>query len=345
MRRALGSMSSEPHLNMFYGQMAYHLGWVDEQFAPATLPPGKFLRPALVLWGCELASAGLKAKARATRRDQALPAAAAVELLHNFSLIHDDIEDRDELRRHRPTLWSIWGEAQGINTGDGMFCVMRLALWGALDRGLRADLMVQLARILDRTALTLCEGQFLDMSFETRTAVTTDQYLDMIRRKTAALMRASAEVGALIGDPEHPELAAALAEFGEALGMAFQLRDDVLGIWAESAALGKTASGDLRRKKMSLPAIRALTAASPADQDRFASIYSQAGPATEAEIGEMLAILERSGSRDWCLERLAEHCASARTALARAWSADETPPAAHMDLVNLIDYVASVTPR
>lgn len=325
MRRVLTAASDATDLPDFYGQMAYHLGWVDEQLQPATLPPGKFLRPALVLWGCELAAAsqGADAATRDHKRDQALPVAAAVELLHNFSLIHDDIEDHDELRRHRRTIWSIWGEAQGINTGDGMFCVMRLALWETLARGVPADIAVRLAQILDRTSLTLCEGQHLDMTFEAQATVTLDRYLDMIRRKTAALMRASAQLGALVGAAEDPERVVYLAEFGESLGMAFQVRDDILGIWAARDALGKAAAGDLRRKKMSLPIIRALASAPAASRKRLRAIYARPGPASEEEIAALLDILDRSRTRAWCQDQLAGHCATARAALERACAGAE----------------------
>src|SRR5579875_636598 len=131
LRRVLAEADAEPALRGFYGQMAYHLGWVDAELRPSPVVSGKLLRPALVLWSCALAaqSAGVDDATQQARHHQALPAAAAVELVHNFSLIHDDIEDRDRLRHGRPALWTIWGEAHAINTGDGMFSLARLALW------------------------------------------------------------------------------------------------------------------------------------------------------------------------------------------------------------------------
>ena len=137
MRRVLERADGNAALHPFYGQMAYHLGWVDEQLQPAQLPPGKLLRPALLLWACALASAATSADEveREQCHQQALPVAAAVEFVHNFSLIHDDIEDRDEWRRHRRTVWAVWGEAQGINTGDAMVFLARLALWEGVKRG------------------------------------------------------------------------------------------------------------------------------------------------------------------------------------------------------------------
>ncbi len=242
LRQALAAVDRQPGLAAFYGQMAYHLGWVDADLQPTEPVSGKLLRPALVISACELAATVASATAAeiARRCDQALPAAAAVELLHNFSLIHDDIEDRDVLRRHRPTLWSIWGEAQGINTGDALFCVTHLTLLKIAERGVAPGLTVQIARLLDRTALTLCEGQYLDMSYESHAGITPAQYLDMVTRKTAALMRTATEIGARIGAPRRPAMAAALGDFGQELGIAFQVRDDLLGIWADRETSGES---------------------------------------------------------------------------------------------------------
>jgi geranylgeranyl diphosphate synthase, type I len=310
---------SDPALHDFYGQLAYHFGWADEQLRPASLPPGKRLRPVLMLWSCDLAgaAAGADGDTRATRLHQSLPAAVAVELIHNFSLIHDDIEDRDEFRRHRRTLWSVWGEAQAINTGDGLFCLSHLALWEMAPRGVDPADIGRIAVLLDRTALRLTEGQHLDMAAEAHADMTQERYLAIITRKTAALMRAATEIGGRIGAPATPAIAASLAEFGEAVGIAFQVRDDVLGIWAADA-LGKTAAGDVRRKKMSLPIIHALTNAGTADRKRLRAIYAERGPATDGEIAEVLGILDATDTRAWCRQELAGYCATARAALDRA---------------------------
>ncbi|SRR5579884_1644334 len=318
-REFITRADGDPALHAFYGQLAYHFGWVDEQLQPASLPAGKRLRPALLLWSCEMAGAacGAGADVRAERLHQALPVAVAVELIHNFSLIHDDIEDRDEFRRHRRTLWSVWGEAQAINTGDGLFCLSHLALWELASRGVAPAAIVQIAALFDRTALRLTEGQHLDMTAEARTDVTQKRYFAIIIRKTAALMRAATEIGGRLGAPGAPAVAAALAEFGEAVGIAFQVRDDVLGIWAADA-LGKTAAGDVRRKKMSLPIIHALTHAGAADRKRLRAIYAEHGPATDGEITEVLGILGTTDTHAWCRRELAGYCDTARAALDRA---------------------------
>src|SRR5262249_17304146 len=168
------------------------------------------------------------------------PAAVCVELVHNFSLVHDDIEDGDAERRHRPTLWKLWGVPQAINTGDGIFAMARASLWRLLDDGVDAQVVVSLAPLVDPTCLELCEGQFLDMSYEGRQDVSVTMYLEMIERKTAALMACATEMGGRLADADQPDVAVRLAQFGRALGIAFQLRDDLLGIWS-AEQLGKTA--------------------------------------------------------------------------------------------------------
>ncbi len=327
LRAVVARYNDDAAVGGMYGQIAYHLGWVDEELRPVALSPGKLLRPALALWACELAGAatGASDAARARRLDQALPVAASVELLHNFSLVHDDIEDRDEQRRHRRTLWAVWGEAQGINSGDAIFCLARLALWGAGARGIEPATLVRLATLLDRTSLRLCEGQHLDMSFEAHAGITPERYLAMIARKTAALMRCATEMGALVGAPGAPAVGDDLAAFGEALGVAFQLRDDLLGIWADSAELGKDPAGDLRRKKMSLPVIYALASATRATREELGAIYAQPGPASDGQIAAMFAALDATGARERCRATLAHWCGDARSALDRARGGSDDP--------------------
>ncbi len=302
--------ASEALLSTLYGQINYHLGWVDATFAPSTGNPGKLLRPTLTLLAAEL-SGGEQAVTRA------LPAAVSIELIHNFSLIHDDIEDGDEERRHRATLWRVWGQAQAINTGDALFSLARRQTLGLADKGVDAALTLRLVERLDTVCLELCEGQHLDMSFESRRDVTVAMYLDMIARKTAALMSCAAELGGRIGAPDDAALGDQLGAFGQALGLAFQIRDDILGIW-QAQDLGKSAAGDVRRKKMSLPAIHALEHASADDRAALMAIYFRPGPATDEQITTALDILERSGARARAHEALREQLALAGASLENA---------------------------
>ncbi len=301
-------------LSPFYGQMQYHLGWVDTTFSPVASNPGKLLRPTLLLLAYELTGAwGLSAGTPDYLR-RALPAAAALELTHNFTLIHDDIVDGDAERRHRPTLWTIWGSAQGINTGDGLFALGRLALWDSLTVGVESEIAAHLAAVLDRACLIIAEGQYLDLSFEKRQDISVAMYVDMISRKTAVLMGCATEMGALLGTRETATIES-LRNFGLEIGIAFQLRDDVLGVWATSAELGKTPAGDLYRRKKSLPVLHALEHASPQDQHTLHQLYQQEMPLHETQVATILEIFTRTDTRVYCLSFLREQCARARLAL------------------------------
>jgi geranylgeranyl diphosphate synthase, type I len=335
-----------PLLDELYAQIEYHFGWREADLRPAAYSMGKLLRPTLLLLCCELAAGQARGDERACEEavQRAMPAALAVELIHNFSLIHDDIEDGDEARHHRPTLWKLWGVPQAINTGDGVFALGRMELLRLVERGVPAALVVELAVALDRTCLALCEGQFLDMRFEGRRDVSAARYLEMIARKTAALMACPCWMGGRLGAPDDRALAERLESFGQALGIAFQLRDDLLGIW-QAQALGKTASGDLRRKKMTLPVIAALEAATDADCAALLEIYSEPGAASEEQIVLALAILERTGARERARTALREQCEAARSALAAAAGAipGATPTAhdAYQALATLLGFVAA----
>src|SRR2546423_2071924 len=206
--------TGDTSLQPFYGMMLYQLG-LDARKAS-----GKRLRPVL----CTLVYEAITGDPSA-----ALPAAAAIELLHNFTLIHDDIEDQDPARHHRPTVWSVWGVPQAINAGDGMFAVSRLAVQRL--RGFPAERVLEFAKLVDDACVRVCEGQFLDISFETRTDVTTERYRAMAAKKTGALFAAAAQGAALLATDD-PKVREALARFGDAFGQAFQAYDDVLGIWA-----------------------------------------------------------------------------------------------------------------
>jgi geranylgeranyl diphosphate synthase, type I len=331
-----------PLLDAFYGQVEYHFGWRDAELQPTRAQPGKLLRPALLLAACELAAthAGADQDEANVAVTRAIPAAIAVELVHNFSLIHDDIEDGDEARHHRATLWKVWGEAHAINTGDGVFAMARLELLRLIERDVTPALVVELAELLDRTCLALCEGQYLDMAFERSQEITAEMYLAMIGRKTAALMACAAQMGGRLGAPDDPALAERLREFGDALGMAFQVRDDLLGIW-EAADLGKSAAGDVRRKKMTLPVLLALDSATPADRETLARIYTSAGQASEEEIAAVLAIFERVSAREQAREILRTDCESARQALESAATDAVGAQGAYQALTSLVNFVSA----
>jgi geranylgeranyl diphosphate synthase type I len=273
----------DPSTHGLYEMVRYHLA-LDGSGASA----GKRMRPVLGL----LAYASITGEHR-----RALPGAAAVELGHNFSLVHDDIEDGDVERRHRPTLWTIHGIPQAINTGDTLFSLSRIALHRLSDLGFPDRTVLRLMRLYDETCLALCEGQYLDIAMSASDdLMSVDLYFDMIGRKTAALIAASIEAGAVLAT-EDDEVIARYRSFGWALGLAFQLNDDLLGIWGPEQTTGKEASDVLHRKK-TLPVIYAWEHAGPEDRDRLAALYTIADP-TPAEVAEIVAILERSGAREY----------------------------------------------
>jgi len=297
MARVIAATEDERTANL-YEMVRYHMG-LDRDG-----PRGKRLRPLLGLLAYE-SIAGEYARA--------LPGAAAVEMGHNFSLVHDDIEDGGAERRHRPALWTVAGVPQAINTGDTLFSLSRKALHRLRDLGFPAEKVLDLMRLYDDTCLALCEGQFMDIwTSEHDEWMSVDYYFDMIGRKTAALIAGSVQAGALLATDD-ARVIAAYRTFGWALGLAFQLNDDLLGIWGDEAATGKEAS-DIVAHKRTLPLIYAMEHAAPDDATRLGEIFGHASPPAD-EVADVLAILARTqaaeytrtrarGYRDEALEQL-----------------------------------------
>ncbi|HEU5014513.1 MAG TPA: polyprenyl synthetase family protein [Roseiflexaceae bacterium] len=286
---------AEARVAEFYGLQEYHLGWRDERLQPAYSDPGKLLRPVFCLLSCQAVGGDPR---------QALPLAAGIQLMHDFSLIHDDIEDQSDTRRGRPTVWTKWGMAQGINTGDGMLIVSHLSLHRMVEAGVRPEIVLDVLHRFDQTVLSVCEGQFLDINYEGNLAINEDDYLSMISRKTAALIAASTELGALVGGADD-KTAQAMFDFGQNLGLAFQIQDDVLGIWGDPEETGKPFAADLLRRKLSLPVIHALNSS---EREELARLYQKQETAP-GDISTMLDILERTESRRY-VEHVSEqyHC-------------------------------------
>jgi len=282
----------EAALGPFYGMMLYHLGLDTERGKS-----GKRLRPLLV---------SLVFEALGGDGARVTPVGAAVELLHNFTLIHDDIEDQDPRRHHRPTVWSVWGVPQAINAGDGMYAMSRLAVQRLRDRGFPAERVLDLAFLLDRTCVRVCEGQFLDISFETRTDVTADRYRAMAARKTGALFAASAEGPAILatGDRTAREQ---LSRFGAEFGHAFQAHDDLQGIWATSERTGKVEMQDLVKRKKTLPVAIAFERASDRVRAELESLFAPAAPLPQENVERIRAILEDEGVRAIIEREIVEH--------------------------------------
>lgn len=282
LRNSLPPMDA-PVMAEYRHMLAYHLGWEGEGAGPEAT--GKRIRPLLTLLTCAAAQGDWR---------NALPAAAAVELVHNFSLIHDDIQDHSPLRRGRRTVWNIWGVAQAINAGDAMFTLAHLTLF-QLEKTCTPEIVLQASRILHQACLELTQGQFLDLAFESSQHVSLEDYWRMVSGKTAALLAAATELGDLVagGDPASRQ---AYRRFGYALGLAFQAQDDILGIWGDTALTGKSAESDLLSGKKSLPIIFALNKAGD-----FARRWVQGGIQPE-EVRELASLLEREGARAFAEE-------------------------------------------
>jgi geranylgeranyl diphosphate synthase type I len=278
-----------------YDLLAYHMGWADENLRRNAGPRGKRFRPLLCLLSCEAVGGEWAG---------ALPIGAAIEFLHNFSLIHDDIEDHDESRHHRPSLWKLIGEPLAINAGDAMLALSGLA---ALARADVAEVAVE----FQQTALALTEGQYLDMSFETRSDVTPEQYFEMIALKTGALITYACAAGARLGGGSADQIEA-LRTFGHHFGLAFQIRDDVAGIWAEQHQTGKVAGKDIVNRKKSLPVVLALSSATGGERQRLLNYYVDGQDAVPTAITTMI---EDLGIRDAVQSELNGHLDQAFSAL------------------------------
>lgn len=310
--------------------LRYHLGWVDPEFRPLGEAEqrrcgGKRLRPIL----CLLAY-------RSLREDwqRALPSAAAVELIQNFTLIHDDVEDSDPERRHRPTVWKLWGVPHAINAGSHMQALVNAAALRLSARGVSDAAVLASVRILTDCILELTEGQYLDMSFEGRFDVTLDDYFAMTGGKTGALFEASCRLGALLAT-EDPAIPDAWGEVGRSFGLAFQARDDTLGVWEKSAATGKVEAGDILKRKKSLPVVYVLTHGSEGDRQTIIDAFSQPELGAE-DVERVVQVLDACGAREYCAEVTREHGEQALAALGRL---PETPAVA--EVRGLVELVAA----
>jgi len=305
MDAALRSASTDLKL---YQWARYHLGWSDESLEP--LAPaerrkhgGKRLRGVLTVLACEaVGGSGHRSAA----------AGAAIELIHNFSLVHDDVEDHDEERRHRPTVWKLWGVPHAINVGSNMQAMVDVAVL-RLSNLFPADEVVQAFRIITRAIVQMTEGQFLDMAAEDAHTMSLADYFRMTGGKTAALIEGGLQVGATLGTRDAARIEN-LARFGRSFGLAFQCRDDFLGMWGSPALTGKPVASDLVQGKRSLPVVHALESA-PAGTETGARLRA----ALEArDVPVSLGILEELGTAKFVAARVEEHTAAALDALDRA---------------------------
>jgi geranylgeranyl diphosphate synthase type I len=303
----------------------YHLGYLDESMAAIEAPSGKRLRPALCFLVTEAGCGDWR---------PALPAAVALELVHNFSLVHDDIQDESLLRRFRPTVWARWGRAQGINVGDAILILAEQALIESDGLDPRARLAA--LKLLNRACRDLCEGQYLDLLWESQLDVSVAEYLDMIDRKTARLFQCSAELGALCAGVS-VSVQAEFAAFGRALGLAFQIADDLIGAWGPEAATGKTADLDVANRKKTLPAVLGLAARASSVAERLRGLFALDRRLTTEETAEATSLLESLGARDQTVAYARRFQSEALDGLDHL--------AAHHDVTALRDFAGAILPR
>jgi geranylgeranyl diphosphate synthase type I len=294
----------------------YYMGWQEIDGSDSESTGGKRMRPTLAMLGADAVGGEL---------DRAIPIAVAVEYIHNFSLIHDDLEDRDPIRHHRPTIWTIWGEPAAIVSGNAMLKIADAAAWKLREAGVEDMVALEAEYVLTNYYLKMMEGQYLDISFETRESVTVDQYMDMIDRKTGALIEAPVYLGGLVSSVAglKRQEAKALKAIGNELGRIFQIRDDVLGIWGGEAT-GKPVGADIKRKKKALPAIHALSTSTGLCAQRLRDIFRTEGDLHQGDVNEVLGIMDILGTKEYCQSMAEQRWIKVRWMIESAQLSDRT---------------------
>ncbi len=274
-----------------YETHSYYMGWTDTDGTPSSNSGGKRLRPTLSL---------LAAEAAGGEPESAMPVAVSLEYVHNFSLIHDDLEDQDRIRHHRPTVWAVWGEATAIVSGNAMLKIADRAMERLSESGVDPEVALEAQHSLTANYLRMMEGQYLDIQFESLASVTVDQYLDMIERKTGALIETAVFLGSLVGRPGGPDrqFSAGLRSVGYELGRIFQIRDDILGVWGGQET-GKPVGADIQRKKKALPAVHALNMAAGASKERITEIFAK-DELSGADVEDALQVMDDLQTQDYC---------------------------------------------
>ncbi len=276
-----------------YRMMSYQLGWIDEQGNPLYNKGRDRLLATLCLLACE---------ATGGNPQTALPAAVAVELVHNFALIHRDLQDGNPRSQRRDSVWWVWGPAQAINAGDGMHALARLALFRLKDMGLSDETVFASIHILDEASLQLCEGQFTDISYRERIGIGVQAYLKMIEGRSGVLLGCALKLGALLASARDG-LVDALGAFGEKVGVASHIRDDILALWGRRTT-GDTPNIDILNKKKTLPVVYGLEKADIREKRQLGEVYLKRVLEPQ-DIEKIAAVLDRLEAREYC-EKTAE---------------------------------------
>lgn len=254
--------------------LIYHMGWAED----GNIKTGKRIRPLLLCLSTHLCGGNWR---------DAIPAASAVELIHNFSLIHDDIQDKSPTRHGKPALWELQGIAQAINAGDALFSLALNQIWQLAPR-FDAETISQCSQLLTSTCLQLTEGQYMDLDFENRGRITIEDYQSMIEGKTTALIATSTKLGAMLGTLDRDKQGL-FHQYGYYLGLAFQVMDDFLGIWGDEAVTGKSTSSDLITRKMSYPVMLGI------NRSNHFALRWEKGNIQPIDIPAILAMLDDAG--------------------------------------------------
>ena len=316
---SLRQQLNQNHLNA-YQLLRYAMGWTDIDGNTVVATEGKALRPTLCLLACESTGGEVS---------DALPAAIALELIHAFSLIHDEVQDRDETRRHRPTIWTIWGESKAIVAGNILRIIADISLSKLINTKNTAETTLYIADIITKSYLQMIEGQYLDLKFEGRTDITINDYLSMISRKTGALIECSLTAGAIIGSANIDTIESFKA-CGKSLGMVFQIRDDYLGIWGDAKNTGKPVGADIRRKKNAFPFVYCISNANPKEKKILLEIYSK--PVIENEdVFCAIEIMERVGTKEKSKQLADIHLSKAISSISNL----DLVPEFHQSLVDI----------
>ena len=274
----------ESREGFLYDVLRYHLGWVDEQGQPQSGTSPLTFQSAMALTSCEALEGDFT---------KALPVAASVDLIYNFTLVHGDVQAGRAEAGDRPSIWWVWGPAQAINAGDGLHSLGRTTMMRLAQKDVPADRVLRAVRSLDMACLALCEGQYMDLEFQDQMLVTTASYMDMIGRKSGALAACAAEAGALVTGASD-EVCSKMADVGRNMGMAWQIARDIDDLWGERGD-GMTPSNVINKKK-SLPLVHTLETAEVSVKRELGAIYMKR-VLEDSDIVKMIEILDKTNAK------------------------------------------------
>jgi geranylgeranyl diphosphate synthase type I len=268
--------------------MEYHLGWTDEKGESVESSTAKRVRPTLCILACEALGGDFQT---------CMPNAVAVELIHNFSLIHDDIQDGSPERHNRSTVWWLWGPAQAINAGDSMHTLAHLAIYDLREQGVPPAKIERALKLLDLTALELCEGQYLDIDFQDRLDISVEAYLHMASLKTGALIACALQLGALVATDDEATISA-FGEAGRKFGIAFQIHDDLLDLWTAPGISQPMPPGDILSKKKTLPVIYSIEHGDVHQKRQLGTLYMKR-VLDPTDVPHVLGIMDELGAKQF----------------------------------------------